>query len=345
MRHLRETKRKPRKRPKRARGMNHHPHQREVNDMVDTVAAEAVQPEDEGRIDTHCYLCQQELPDGEAIVVSKCGVGYHDDCAKRAVKCPACGENLLEHFLNEETKDNIAKKDRMYTILFFVIPFAVLEILIGIWSIVNHPSAWSIPAWMDAGFIIDFIVLILGILIALVIFAKLGYKHKKRSVNALVLAQRGATPGVAEEQLYACGYGDRANPFLLGDVSIPNKVGVQRDNVVRVGVDRLSMTQNDTYVWLNPRFLKLLPAKNNPQPSSPEEFEQVWKLSGRTKIMGGDEGVEGEEVKSCVSCSSPMEYVNEYDAWYCSACGKYDEEAEADLPPPPDAEPPPPPEE
>jgi DNA-directed RNA polymerase subunit RPC12/RpoP len=326
------------------RGMNHHPHLREVNKMAmaDTGVTPQALPEDEGRIETHCYLCQQELPDGEAIVVSKCGVGYHDDCAKRAVKCPACGENLLETFLNEETKDKIAKKDKLYTIMFYVIPLAILEILIGVWSIINHPSALSIPAWMDLGFILDLIVLIVGILIAVIIFAKLGYKHEKRAINAIVLAQKGATPGVAEEQLYACGYGDRANPFLLGDVSIPNKVGVQRDNVVRVQVDRLSMTEQGSYIWLNARFLKLLPAKNNPQPSTPEEYEQVWKLSGRTKIMGGPQG---EEVKSCASCSSPMEYIQEYDAWYCSACGKYDEDAEGDLPPPPDAEPPPPPEE
>ncbi len=138
---------------------------------------------------------------------------------------------------------------------------------------------------------------------------------------------------MAEEQIYACGYGDRARPFLFGDVSIPNKVGVQRDNVVRVQMDRLSMTPEGTYIWLNPRFMKLLPAKNNPQPSSPEEMEQLWKISGRTRIG------EPMEEKACATCEEPMEYIKEYDAWYCSSCAKYDEDTLK-----PGEEPPPPPE-
>ena len=245
-----------------------------------------VQAEDEGRIETHCYLCQQELPEGDTIVTSHCGVGYHDECAKRAVKCPACGENLLMNFLNEDAKGKIVKKDRLYTIMFLLIPFVVIEMLIALLSIMDHPSFLSMPPMFGEAFLLDLVVLIVGILIAVIIFAKLGYKPEKKAINALVIKQRGATPGVAEEQLYACGYGDRARPFLFGDVSIPNKVGVQRDNVIRVQLDRLSMTPEGTYVWLNPRFLKLLPAKNNPQPSSPEDLEHVWKISGRTRIGG-----------------------------------------------------------
>ncbi len=289
--------------------------------------------EDEGRIETHCYLCQQELPDGEAIVTSTCGVGYHEDCAKRSARCPACGENLLEHFLNEETKDKIMKKDRMYTILFLMIPFILVELLIALFSIMDHPSLLTMPPMFGEAFIIDLIVLIVAIVVALLIFVKLGYKYEKKTLNALVLRQKGATPGVAEEQLYTCGYGDRANPSLLGEVSIPNKVGVQRDNVVLVSLDRLTMTPKGTYVWLNPRFQKMLPAKNNPQPSTPQELEKVWKISGRTKI-GGEAGAE----KVCGTCGKPMEYIKEYDAWYCSSCGKYDEDSlkpGESLPPPP----------
>jgi DNA-directed RNA polymerase subunit RPC12/RpoP len=288
--------------------------------------------EDEGRIETHCYLCQQELPDGEAIVTSTCGVGYHEDCAKRAARCPACGENLLEHFLNEETKDQIMKKDRMYTIMFLMIPFILVELLIALFSIMDHPSLLTMPPMFGEAFIIDLIVLIVAIVVALLIFAKLGYKYEKKAINALVLRQKSATPGVAEEQLYTCGYGDRANPSLLGEVSIPNKIGVQRDNVVRVSLDRLTMTPSGTYVWLNPRFQKLLPAKNNPQPSEPQELERVWKVSGRTKIGG-----EAAEEKVCGTCGKPMEYIEEYDAWYCSSCGKYDEDSlkPGESPPPP----------
>ena len=300
------------------------------------------QPEDEGRIETHCYLCQQELPDGEAVISSNCGVTYHDDCAKRAVKCPACGENLLEHFLNEETRDKIVKKDKLYTMMFLLIPFVVIEILIALMSILMHPSYLTMPPMIGEAFLLDLVVLIVGILVAVVIFVKLGYKPEKKALNALVLRQKGATPGKADEQLYFCGYGDRARPLLFGEVSIPNKVGVQRDNVIRVQVDRLSMTEDGAYVWLNPRFMKLLPAKNNPQPSNPEELEKVWKISGRTKI--GGVSAQAEDEKVCATCGKPMEYIKEYDAWYCSSCGKYDEDTlKPDLPPP-DGEPPPPPE-
>jgi hypothetical protein len=261
---------------------------------------DGAQVEDEGRIETHCYLCQQELPDGEAIVTSHCGVGYHDECAKRAVKCPACGENLLMNFLNEDAKGKIVKKDRLYTIMFLLIPFVVIEMLIALLSIMDHPSYLSMPPMFGEAFLLDLVVLIVAILIAMIIFAKLGYKPEKKAINALVIKQKGATPGVAEEQLYACGYGDRARPILFGDVSVPNKVGVQRDNVIRVQLDRLSITPEGTYVWLNPRFLKLLATKNNPQPSTPEEMEHVWKISGRTRIGGesnpDEEGeIPGEE--------------------------------------------------
>jgi hypothetical protein len=271
-------------------------HRKEVHNMIEEpVTQEEITPsEEEARIETHCYLCQQELPEGPAIISSKCGVNFHDDCAKRVVHCPACGENLLEHFLNEDAKKKITGRERLFTILIFLIPFVIVEILIGVWSMVNHPSKWSIPPWFGEAFILDLVILIVGILVAIAIFSWFGYKPEKRAINAIVLAQKGPTPGRPEEQLYTCGYGDRARPFIFGDVSIPNKVGVQREGIVRVGVDRLSMTPQGTYVWINPRFLKLLSPKTNPQPSKPEELEKVWKESGRTR-MSKEEVMEGEE--------------------------------------------------
>jgi hypothetical protein len=269
---------------------------KEVHKMLEepVIQEEASPPEEEARIETHCYLCQQELPEGPAIISSKCGVNYHDDCAKRVVNCPACGENLLEHFLNEDAKKKIVGRDRLFTILIFLIPFVIVELLIGIWSMVNHPSEWSIPPWFGVAFILDLVILIVGILIAIGIFLSFGYKPEKRAINAIVLAQKGSTPGRPEEQLYTCGYGDRARPLIFGDVSIPNKVGVQREGIVRIGVDRLTMTPQGNLVWINPRFLKLLNPKTNPQPSGPEELERVWKESGRTK-MSEEEAMAGEE--------------------------------------------------
>ena len=122
----------------------------------DTPMDTAVPPaEEETRTETHCYMCQQELPGDGPIITSKCGVNFHEDCAKRVVKCPVCGENVLEHFLSEEAKKKMVKKDRLYTILIFAIPFAIIEVLIGIWSMMNHPSEWSIPPWMGQAFLVD----------------------------------------------------------------------------------------------------------------------------------------------------------------------------------------------
>ncbi len=291
--------------------------------------------QDDAKIESHCYLCQEELPDGLPIISSKCGVYYHEDCAKRSVTCPACGENLLEHFLTQEAKKSIAKKDKIYTVLMFLIPFVLVELLIAVWSIMNHPSKWSILPWFGEAFILDLIILIVGIIIAVLIFSKFGYKLEKKTINALVLAQKGPNPQEPNEQLYTCGYGDRIKPNLLGDISIPNKAGVQRDNVVLASVDRLTKTKEDMYVWLNPQFVKVLPAKDNPQPSTPEELERVWKASGKTKMAPGKEAAKAGEEKKCVSCGKPLEYISEYDAWYCSSCGKYDEDYEGEEPPPP----------
>jgi predicted RNA-binding Zn-ribbon protein involved in translation (DUF1610 family) len=291
--------------------------------------------QDDAKIESHCYLCQEGLPDGLPIIGSKCGVYYHEDCAKRSVTCPACGENLLEHFLTHEAKKNIAKKDKIYTVLMFLIPFVLVELLIAVWSIMNHPSKWSILPWFGEAFILDLIILIVGIIIAVLIFSKFGYKLERKMVNAVVLAQKGQNPQKPDEQLYTCGYGDRASPNLFGDVSIPNKAGVQRENIIKVSVDRLTQTSEGTYVWLNPLFMKVLPAKDNPQPSTPEELESVWKASGKTKMAPGKGVAKEGEQKNCVSCGKPLEYISEYDAWYCSSCGKYDEDYEGEEPPPP----------
>jgi hypothetical protein len=58
-----------------------------------------------------------------------------------------------------------------------------------------------------------------------------------------------------------------------------------------------------------------------PQPSDAEALEKVWISSGRAKIMpeGGAEG------RTCVTCDGPLQYVDEYESWYCTACGKYEE--------------------
>ncbi len=302
-------------------------------------------PMDETRIETHCYVCHGELPEGPAIVSSKCGVNYHEDCAKRVGRCPACGENLLEYFINEEAKKKMVFRDRIYTILLFLIPFVLIELLLGIWSMLNHPSKWSIPPWFGEAFIVDLIILIVGLLIALGIFYSFGYKPEKKAINTLVLAQKGPTPGKAEEQLYTCGYGERVSPFEFGDVSIPNKAGVQRESVIRVSVDRLTMTPEGTYVWANPRFQKLLNPNKNPQPSNPQELERVWKASGRTRIMP-EEGAEAREEKLCSTCGKPLDYITEYDAYYCTSCGKYEEDTSqvgtTEEPPPPEEELPPP---
>ncbi|MCK5643774.1 MAG: hypothetical protein KAJ19_23440 [Gammaproteobacteria bacterium] len=294
----------------------------------------AVPPaEEETRTETHCYMCQQELPGDGPIITSKCGVNFHEDCAKRVVKCPVCGENMLEHFLSEHAKKKMVKKDRLYTILIFAIPFAIIEVLIGIWSMMNHPSEWSIPPWMGQAFIVDVLILIVGIIVAVLIIKMFGYKPDWKTVNVLVVEQKGMVPGtcVAGEQVYTCGYGgaegrlDTAQALIIGDVVIPDKLGAQKENIITVGVDRLTKTPQGTFLWVNPRFLKLLKPKDTPRPSTPEELEQLWMMSGRTKIPGEEDAT---EERFCITCNEPLEYIEAYDAWYCTPCGKYQEQTE-----------------
>lgn len=294
------------------------------------------QAEEEARTETHCYLCQQELPEDGPVITSKCGVNFHEDCAKRVVKCPVCGENVLEHFLSENAKKNFVKKDRILTILIFAIPFAIIEILIAFWSMMNHPSEWSIPPWMGQALIVDVLILVIGIIVAVLIIKLFGYKPDWKTVNALVVAQKGMVPGtcVAGEQVYTCGYGgsegrlECAEAFIIGDVVIPDKLGVQKENIITVGVDRLTKTPQGTYLWVSPRFLKLLKPKDTPRPSTPEELERLWMMSGRTKIPAEEEAA---EERTCDSCGGPLEYIEAYDAWYCTPCGKYQEQAEEPL--------------
>jgi hypothetical protein len=47
-----------------------------------------------------------------------------------------------------------------------------------------------------------------------------------------------------------------------------------------------------------------------------------------------------EETRTCDTCGGDLEFIKEYDAWYCNNCKKYPDEDEA--PPPPDDEAPPP---
>ena len=298
--------------------------------MGDTPMDTAVPPvEEETRTETHCYMCQQELPGDGPIITSKCGVNFHEDCAKRVVKCPVCGENVLEHFLSEEAKKKMVKKDRLYTILIFAIPFAIIEVLIGIWSMMNHPSEWSIPPWMGQAFLVDVLILIAGIIVAVLIIKLFGYKPDWKTVNVVVVAQKGMQPGTpAGEQVYGCGYSSAeggALPIVIGDVVIPDKLGVQKENIITVGVDRLTKTPQGTFLWANPRFLKLLKPKDTPRPSTPEELEQLWMMSGRTKIPA-EEGA--DEERFCITCNEPLEYIEAYDAWYCTPCGKYQEQTE-----------------
>ncbi len=222
-------------------------------------------------------------------------------------------------------------KDRIFTILLFALPFVIIELLIGFWSMWNHPGEWSIAPWLGKALLVNLVLLIVAILLGLMIIRRFGYKPEKRAISAFVTVRKGQTPGKTDEELYTCGYGERVSPFELGDVSIPTKLGVQRDNVVHIRVDRLIMTPEGAYNWVNPRFLKLLPAKDNPKASNPEELERVWKESGRASIVSEDEEAPEADKRLCPTCSKPLDFISEYNAWYCTSCGKYDETT---LPPP-----------
>jgi hypothetical protein len=205
------------------------------------------------------------------------------------------------------------------------LPFLIIELLIAFFSMmgdVEGPLAMSSSEPFVFAFFLDIIVLAIGIIVGLVVLAKFGYKPEYRTLNAIALDSKGPTPGVVGETLFTCGYGAKENPLIFGDVSVPAKAAVARGNIVQVYVDRLIMRPDTTYAWLNPVFVKKLKPEKAPQPSDAEALEKVWISSGRAKIMpeGG-----AQEVRNCATCGGPLQYVDEYGSWYCTACGKYEE--------------------
>lgn len=287
---------------------------------------EEAAPMEDIKIDTHCYVCHGKFIEGPAVITSKCGVSFHESCAKKVVSCPACSENLLEHFLTQKAKKKLVRKDRVFTMLLLALPFLIIELLIALFSMMGDEEgfwAMTLSEPFSFAFILDLIVLAIGIIIGLLVLAKFGYKPEYRTLNAIAIDAKGPTPGVANEQMFTCGYGTKENPIPFGDVSIQSKHAVARGNIVQVHVDRLVIRPDSTYTWVNPLFIKKLKPEKNPQSSDAETLEKIWKSSGRAKIMPEEEAL---EERNCVTCEGPLQYVDQYKAWYCTACGKYEDQ-------------------
>ena len=186
----------------------------------------------------------------------------------------------------------------------------------------------------------------MGISIALGIFFWFGYKPERRTLRALILSQRGPALEKEGETLYSCGYGEPRAPKELGEVNISNKAQIGLHSVVNVRIDRLTLNEEGNYVWVNPKYLKVLDPKKNPTPSSPEELEGIWRESGRVMILPEKEEEQEEEENPCPKCGLPLEYSPELEDYYCAFCEIYkDEESPPeDLPPDDSAPEGPPPE-
>jgi hypothetical protein len=80
------------------------------------------------------------------------------------------------------------------------------------------------------------------------------------------------------------------------------------------------------------------------RPKQPADLIEGMVITGEAVIPEplpeeGAAPAEGAEERTCPTCNGKLEFIKEYDAWYCETCKKYPDEDE-DLPPPDDEEPP-----
>ena len=82
------------------------------------------------------------------------------------------------------------------------------------------------------------------------------------------------------------------------------------------------------------------------RPKQPADLVEGMAISGEAVIpedLPPEEAAGApEEERTCMTCNGKLEFIKEYNAWYCETCKKYPDEDE-DTPPPPDDEDLPPP--
>ena len=80
------------------------------------------------------------------------------------------------------------------------------------------------------------------------------------------------------------------------------------------------------------------------RPKQPADLVEGMVITGEAVIPEplpeeGEAPAAATEERTCPTCGGKMEFIEEYNAWYCETCKKYPDEDE-DLPPPKEEEPP-----
>ncbi len=108
-----------------------------------------------------CPICNSEIAaDQKTIDCDWCGVGLHEDCEHTKEKCPRCKRYL------PSAKLKALASDRRSTAVLIAIPFVIIEMIIAIFSWMNHPSSISVPDlynWFSVGLIVNVILLIVAL--------------------------------------------------------------------------------------------------------------------------------------------------------------------------------------
>lgn len=127
-----------------------------------------------------CPVCRSEILAGaNTAECDWCGQLLHEDCEPKQERCPRCRRYL------PSAKKKALASDRRSTAVLVVLPFMIIEIIIAIFSWMNHPSAISVPDienWFSIGLIANVIILIVAV-VAMGAVARRGEgvpKAKKR---------------------------------------------------------------------------------------------------------------------------------------------------------------------
>lgn len=108
-----------------------------------------------------CPVCRSEIATGaKTTECDWCGQVFHEDCEPKQERCPRCRRYL------PSAKKKALASDRRFTAVLIILPFAIIEMIIAIFSWMNHPSVISVPDienWFSIGLIVNIILLIIAV--------------------------------------------------------------------------------------------------------------------------------------------------------------------------------------
>jgi hypothetical protein len=109
-----------------------------------------------------CPICNSEIEQGQRTIDCEwCGTALHEDCEHSQEKCPVCKRYL------PSAKQKALSSDRRATAVLVTIPFVIIEVIIALFSWMNHPSSISVPDldnWFSMGLIVNVILLIAALI-------------------------------------------------------------------------------------------------------------------------------------------------------------------------------------